>query len=69
MAQDTIAFLEKEADTLVHLLDCTDGAVIALTVAVQRADLVRNPRHIRTSVTPVWFPGLRGRWWGTCPAS
>ncbi|MHC5557889.1 alpha/beta fold hydrolase [Kocuria sp. U4B] len=42
MAQDTIAFLEKEADPPVHLLGYSDGAVIALTVALQRPDLVRD---------------------------
>lgn len=42
MAEDTIAFLEKEAETPVHLLGYSDGAVIALTVAIERPDLVRD---------------------------
>ncbi|WP_298585557.1 alpha/beta fold hydrolase [uncultured Kocuria sp.] len=42
MAEDTIAFLGAEAETPVHLLGYSDGAVIALTVALRRPDLVRD---------------------------
>ncbi|MFI7743894.1 alpha/beta fold hydrolase [Kocuria rhizosphaericola] len=42
MAEDTIAFLDAEAEAPVHLLGYSDGAVIALTVAVRRPDLVRD---------------------------
>jgi pimeloyl-ACP methyl ester carboxylesterase len=42
MAGDTIAFLEREAGTPVHLLGYSDGAVVALTVALRRPDLVRD---------------------------
>ena len=42
MAEDTIAFLEEEAGAPVHLLGYSDGAVVALTVALRRPDLVRD---------------------------
>jgi len=42
MAQDTIAFIEGVIGEPVHLLGCSDGAVIALTVALRRPDLVRR---------------------------
>lgn len=42
MAGDTIAFLERQARTPVHLLGYSDGAVLALTVAMARPDLVRD---------------------------
>ncbi|MEX5236982.1 alpha/beta fold hydrolase [Kocuria arenosa] len=42
MAADTIAFLDDEPGAPVHLLGCSDGAVIALTVALERPDLVRD---------------------------
>jgi pimeloyl-ACP methyl ester carboxylesterase len=42
MAQDTIEFIEAVAKPPVHLLGCSDGAVVALTVALRRPDLVRR---------------------------
>ncbi len=42
MAQDTIAFIESVIDPPVHLLGCSDGAVVALAVALRRPDLVRR---------------------------
>jgi pimeloyl-ACP methyl ester carboxylesterase len=42
MAQDTIAFIEAVAGPPVHLLGCSDGAIVALTVALRRPDLVRR---------------------------
>ena len=42
MAADTIAFLERSVDTPVHLLGYSDGAIVALYVALARPDLVRS---------------------------
>jgi pimeloyl-ACP methyl ester carboxylesterase len=42
MAQDTIAFLESVPRGPVHLLGCSDGATVALLVAMRRPDLVRR---------------------------
>jgi pimeloyl-ACP methyl ester carboxylesterase len=42
MARDTIAFIEAVAGPPVHLLGVSDGAVVALTVALRRPDLVRR---------------------------
>jgi pimeloyl-ACP methyl ester carboxylesterase len=42
MAADTIAFIDREIGGPVHLLGCSDGAVIALTIALRRPDLVRR---------------------------
>ncbi len=41
MAGDTIAFIEHVIRQPVHLMGCSDGAVVALTVARRRPDLVR----------------------------
>jgi pimeloyl-ACP methyl ester carboxylesterase len=40
MAQDTIAFIETVVGQPVRLLGCSDGAIIALVVALRRPDLV-----------------------------
>jgi pimeloyl-ACP methyl ester carboxylesterase len=40
MAQDTIHFLERVVDGRARLLGCSDGAVVALLVALHRPDLV-----------------------------
>ncbi|HEX2773996.1 MAG TPA: alpha/beta hydrolase [Micromonosporaceae bacterium] len=42
MAQDTIAFLEAVVDGPAHLVGHSDGAVVAMLVALRRADLVRR---------------------------
>jgi pimeloyl-ACP methyl ester carboxylesterase len=42
MAQDTIAFIETVTGGPVYLLGCSDGATLALTVALRRPDLVRR---------------------------
>ncbi|WP_125610054.1 alpha/beta fold hydrolase [Specibacter cremeus] len=42
MAQDTIAFIDSIVGHPAHLLGISDGAVVALTVALRRPDLVRR---------------------------
>src|ERR1700733_5590685 len=42
MAQDTITFIETVIGGPVHFLGCSDGAILALTVALRRPDLVRR---------------------------
>ena len=42
MAGDTIAFIEHVIGQPVHLVGCSDGAVVALMVARRRPDLVRR---------------------------
>jgi pimeloyl-ACP methyl ester carboxylesterase len=42
MAQDTVSFIESVIGQPVHLLGCSDGAVVALLVALRRPDLMRR---------------------------
>ena len=42
MAGDTIAFIDLVVGRPVYLFGCSDGAVVALTVALHRPDLVRR---------------------------
>lgn len=42
MARDTIAFLETVVAEPAHLVGCSDGAIVALLVALRRPDLVRR---------------------------
>jgi pimeloyl-ACP methyl ester carboxylesterase len=42
MAKDTIAFLETVVGEPAHLAGCSDGAIVALLVALDRPDLVRK---------------------------
>lgn len=42
MARDTVTFIETVIGQPVHLLGCSDGAVVALTVTLARPDLVRR---------------------------
>jgi pimeloyl-ACP methyl ester carboxylesterase len=42
MASDTIAFLEMVVGEPVHLAGCSDGAIVAMLVALRRPDLVRK---------------------------
>jgi len=74
MAQDTIAFLEAAGLTGAHLVGFSDGAMVALHVALLRPDLVRrlvligqyaNPdgcppfyRELMENFTPSSFPPM-----------
>jgi pimeloyl-ACP methyl ester carboxylesterase len=42
MARDTITFIETVIGQPVYLLGCSDGAIVALMVALRRPDLVRR---------------------------
>jgi len=42
MARDTVTFIETVIGQPVHLVGCSDGAVVALTVALARPDLARR---------------------------
>ena len=42
MAADTIAFIDTVIGRPVHLAGCSDGAVLALVIALRRPDLVRR---------------------------
>lgn len=42
MSEDTITFIEDTVGQPVHLLGYSDGAIVALLVAMKRPDLVRN---------------------------
>ena len=42
MAEDTIAFLDAVVGEPTHLMGCSDGAIVALLVALHRPDLIRK---------------------------
>jgi pimeloyl-ACP methyl ester carboxylesterase len=42
MAEDTVAFVESVVDGPAHLVGWSDGAIVALLVAIARPDLVRK---------------------------
>ncbi|MGH7271800.1 MAG: alpha/beta fold hydrolase [Polyangiaceae bacterium] len=42
MARDTISFVERVVRGPAHLVGCSDGAIVALHVAIQRPDLVKH---------------------------
>ncbi|WP_259678141.1 alpha/beta fold hydrolase [Arthrobacter oryzae] len=59
MAADTVAFLERSVDTPVHLLGYSDGAIVALHVALARPDLVRSLVFAAAVFHRVgWVPGV-----------
>ncbi|MFD0053178.1 alpha/beta fold hydrolase [Streptomyces sp. NPDC127168] len=52
MADDTVAFLETAVDAPAHLVGWSDGAVVALLVALARPDLVRRVVLIGANFRP-----------------
>lgn len=59
MAQDTIAFLETVVGEPAHLVGCSDGAIVALLVALRRPDLVRRLAFIAGVYHyQGWAPGV-----------
>jgi len=59
MADDTIAFLERVVGGPARLVGCSDGAIVALTVAVRRPDLVRRLVHVAGVFhRDGWLPGV-----------
>ena len=63
MAQDTIAFLETVVGRPAHVVGCSDGATVALLVALRRpgADQPPGARRGRVSFRRVGFRGDRPR--------
>ena len=59
MAQDTIAFLDAVGLTSAHLVGWSDGAVVALLVALRRPDLVRRMVMIGQAIN---FEGVPPEW-------
>jgi pimeloyl-ACP methyl ester carboxylesterase len=59
MAQDTVAFLETVVGEPAHLVGCSDGAIVALLVALRRPDLVRQLAFIAGVFHyQGWAPGV-----------
>jgi pimeloyl-ACP methyl ester carboxylesterase len=59
VAQDTIAFLETVAGGPAHLVGCSDGASVALLVALRRPDLARRVVFIAgVAHHDGWAPGV-----------
>lgn len=58
MAQDTIAFIERRVHEPAHLVGMSDGATVALYVAVRRPDLVRRLVAVGGAAhRDGWLPG------------
>ena len=62
MAQDTIAFIETVVDGPALLLGCSDGAILALTVALRRPDLVRRLVFASRTTTSARSQAGRSLW-------
>jgi pimeloyl-ACP methyl ester carboxylesterase len=59
MAQDTIAFLETVVGGPAHLVGCSDGAIVALLVALRRPDLTRKLIFVAGVFhLDGWLPGV-----------
>jgi pimeloyl-ACP methyl ester carboxylesterase len=59
MAEDTVAFLETVVGEPAHLVGCSDGAIVALLVALRRPDLVRQVAFIAGVFHyDGWAPGV-----------
>jgi pimeloyl-ACP methyl ester carboxylesterase len=59
MAQDTIVFLDTVVGAPAHLVGCSDGAVVALHVALRRPDLVKRLVFIAGVFHHAgWAPGV-----------
>jgi len=59
MAQDTIAFLETVVGGPANLVGCSDGATVALLVALRRPDLTRRAVIVSgVSHHEGWLPGV-----------
>lgn len=59
MAQDTIAFLEAVVGGRAHVVGCSDGAVVALLVALHRPDLVQRLVFVAGVFhRDGWLPGV-----------
>jgi len=59
MADDTIAFLDAVVGEPAHLAGCSDGAIVALLVALRRPDLIRKLVFIAGVFhLDGWVPGV-----------
>jgi pimeloyl-ACP methyl ester carboxylesterase len=59
MADDTISFVDAVVGDRVHLVGCSDGAIVALLVALRRPDLVRKLVFIAGVFhRDGWVPGV-----------
>jgi len=61
MADDTIAFFEAVGLSAAHLVGFSDGAMVAIRVALQRPDLVRRLVLIGQYAQPGRMPALLRR--------
>jgi pimeloyl-ACP methyl ester carboxylesterase len=61
MADDTIALLDAVVGEPAHLVGCSDGAIVALLVAVRRPDLIRKLVFVGGVFhRDGWAPGVGG---------